>query len=187
MALFPLGLLSQGGGAGGGVAFEQISTTVVSGGSTTSISFTSIPATYKHLQVRWTARSAWNTTGASLMNVSINGVTSAITHRMQSDGGAVDVTSTAFLSIARIPVATGATSSFGGGVLDILDYSSSNKNKTYRSFFGHQNGANTSNINLIGLWSGTNLSTDVTTSLAFDTNGDAFVAGSRFTLYGIKG
>ena len=57
-------LLGNGAAAGGGTSYESIATVTVGAGGSSSISFTSIPSTYKHLQIRAITRD----TGTSYIN-----------------------------------------------------------------------------------------------------------------------
>jgi len=67
-------------------------------------------------------------------------------------------------------------------VLDILDAYSTTKNKTIRSLSGMTGGAN--NLQLYsGLWN----NTAAISSLNIFPGATNFVAGSRFSLYGIRG
>jgi hypothetical protein len=90
----------------------------------------------------------------------------------------------------RILVARGASSgsttgAFGTFILDVLDYSNTLKNTTTRALFGAVLG----NDQVIGLSSGLFISTNAITSLTLSpqNDGQSFVTGSRFSLYGIRG
>jgi hypothetical protein len=185
MSLFPLGLLSQGGGAPS--TFELISTTVASG-SSTSVTFSSIPATYKHLQVRMTMRGVAATTADIINLLQFNGDTASnyAWHFLEGNGSALssiagsDVTS---IRAAGFPGGSSTASSFSGAILDILDYADSNKFKTARLL----SGSNTSTARNIRLSSGLWRSTSAISSLTFTSNNGNYASGSRFSLYGIRG
>lgn len=184
--LFPLGLLSQGGGGGGAGAFEQIETVLLSS-TTASVTFSSIPSTYKHLQVRTTARTndaldlggvAFRFNGDSGSNYTY--------HILDGDGSTVSSFAGTSQNMGLFGLVHGNTSpasSFGGVVSDILDYASTSKNKTVRSLSGRR--ATGAAVRLVSAaW----LSTSAVTSLTILNNvGGSFVSGTRFTLYGIKG
>jgi hypothetical protein len=185
MSLLPLGLLSQGGGAAAG-SFEQIATAFGTGSSGV-INFTSIPATYTHLQIRYTAK---NTSALANMNVTFNGVTSSNYARHHLAGTNNTISSAAATSAANISLLNAITASTTadmatGGVIDILDYANSNKNKTLRALYGVADGA--ASTSFIYLASGFLNSTSAITSITLTASANNFATMSRFSLYGIKG
>jgi hypothetical protein len=188
MSLLPLGLLSQGGGGGGAGAFEQIAT-VFGTGSSGTITFSSIPATYKHLQIRATPRSDDSNTIGNL-SMRINGDTAAnySWHFMQGYGTgqwSSSGSSASLISLRDYPAANfGVASAHGTIVVDLLDYSDTNKNKTVRAFSGLTNGISQTQVSLM---SGNWRSTSAVTSLTMTAALGSFVTASRFSLYGIKG
>jgi hypothetical protein len=72
--------------------------------------------------------------------------------------------------------------SFGAGVIDILDYSSTTKNKTVRAIYGVSDA--TPGVNLT---SGLYAQTTAISSLTVTTATGNFAVGSRASLYGIRG
>jgi hypothetical protein len=186
MSLLPLGLLSQGGGGAAATGFELIETQLISS-TTSSLTFSSIPGTYKHLQVRTTGR----TTDASDFGgvaYRFNGDTGSnyTYHILDGDGSSVTSSSGTSQNMGLFGLVHGNTSpasSFGAVITDILDYANSNKYKTVRSLSGRR--ATGANVRLVSsAW----LSTSAVTSLTIlDNVGGSFVAGTRFSLYGIGG
>lgn len=163
-------------------------------GSSGSITFSSIPQTYKHLQIRFTARSTANTTVPRFVYVIYNGGSNPNAHTLNSS---TSVTSTyqpdgGYGLVSYIPTLTGVSGSHAGGVMDILNYSDTNKIATSRIFSGYANGS-TSNgspagITNVALTGNSNTTAGAITSLTFSTYFDgAFTSTSRFSLYGIKG
>jgi hypothetical protein len=73
---------------------------------------------------------------------------------------------------------------FGGGVVDVLDYTSTSKNKTIRSLAGYD--ANGSGLIVLysGLWSKT---PEAITSISIYAGAGNINQYSQFALYGIKG
>jgi len=182
-----VGLSSYGftrGGAAAG-AYELISSTILSSSATT-ITFSSIPSTYKHLQIRFTARATSGSTSV-IANFNSDSGSNYATHALTGDGSAV--TSTNQTSQTRVIVGRSASSSdssgiFAPNIVDILDYANTSKNKTTRAFIGSIGAA--TNINLrSGLWM--NTAAISTIALTQITGGNDFASGSRFSLYGIKG
>ena len=183
--LFPLGLLSQGGGAPAG-SFELIQT-VNGTGSSGIIDFTSIPATYTHLQIRYTAK---NTSSLANMNITFNGVTSSnyARHHMAGTNNATSsaaATSAASISLLNAVTASTTANMATGGVIDILDYANANKNKTLRALYGV---ADTSaSTSFIYSASGFLNSTSAVSQVTLTASANNFATMSRFSLYGIKG
>jgi hypothetical protein len=83
--------------------------------------------------------------------------------------------------VGDIPAPTSNTAIFGASIIDILDSYSTTKNKTMRAF----SGANYA-LPDIRLSSGLFLSTAAINSITIFANiGPNFLAGSRFSLYGV--
>ena len=185
--LIPFGFLASAGGAAG--SYELISTTLL-GSTTASVTFTNggAWAGYKHLQVRVTGRIATAAgTGGVDWCLRFNGNASEIYafHYLNGNGSTVTSfgagTQNKIVFIASMPSATLAAGIYNAAVIDILDFAGT-KNKTVRSFVG------TPGNNWVALNSGLWESTAALTSLTFfDTSALNFAAGSRFSLYGIKG
>jgi len=163
-AMFPLGMVQVG-----------------SAGAST-ISFSSIPSTYKNLQVRISCSVSTN----SDMWLTFNGdstTSNYASHILWSNGASTfsSAFGTAYGSYVGF---SGSTTSFTGGVTDILDYGSTSKNKTVRTLTGTDtNGAGQIYL-ASGLWM--NTSTAVT-SISIAPISGTFNQYSSFALYGIKG
>jgi len=168
-------------------SYESIATVTASGGES-SLSFTSIPSTYKHLQVRGIAR----TNRASVedqVRFRFNSDTSSnyAWHWLQGDGSTAAAQSeTTKVSAWSIEAsANNATaSSFGAFVIDILDYASANKTKTLRTLTGYD--ANGNGLIVLGsnLWyKAPEIISTITIAPIFGTS---FSQYSTFALYGIK-
>jgi hypothetical protein len=180
-----------------GGSYESIATVTIGATSQATISFTSIPSTYKHLQVRFIARTTVSGSDRCSLSVGINGDTGAnyVNHNFFGDGasaGAAAYTGKTNLNnyIGGINAMTTSSSSaniFGVGVIDILDYTSTSKYKTFRALTGQdQNGSS----GRLMFSSGFNTSiTAAISSLEFNVNTDYsgnFAQYSHFALYGIK-
>lgn len=185
MSLIPLGILASSLPSGGN-ALTLISTQVLTGAAS-SISFNSISSSFKHLQLRIVARTdrSLQLDGCILR---FNGDTGSnyAYHKLYAAG--VGVTSAGWNSetkIAQVFVAgnTAASNAFGGGTIDILDYSLTSKNTTVRTF----SGASVDTYPYFGLGSGVWLNSAAITSITIGTEtGPNFLAGSRFSLYGVS-
>jgi hypothetical protein len=181
--LIPLGFLAASG-AGEEGAYELIESSILTT-STSSVTFSSIPSDYKHLQLRIVYRGANAGNGlTSQLRFNSDSGSNYAYHRLQGDGSTV--VSSAFTSQTEIDLpaqtANGATaSSFGGAVVDILDYASTSKNTTVRTLGGRA--STSSGIDLrSGLW----INTAAVTSVFIGSYTLNFMSGSRFSLYGIK-
>jgi hypothetical protein len=169
---------------GGGVAptdFESIQT-VTLGSAQSSISFSSIPSTYTHLQIRLLAATSiadryfkmqYNSDTGSNYNY----------HYLTGSGTAASagaVTSSAWVTAGFGP---NSISFFGASVVDILDYKDTNKFKTNRNLEGaDMNGAG----GYVGISSGCWRSTAAISSITLTPSSGNFNQYSSFALYGIK-
>jgi hypothetical protein len=170
-------------------SYESIQTVSLTS-SQSSISFSSIPSTYKHLQIRGILRGDRASTG-EIVGVQFNGDTSSsnyVSHRLIGDGsnpgGSSQAAGTYSSSwVNHIPGGTGSASVFGGIVMDILDYTNTSKNTVGRSLGGDNGGDKTVWMGS-QLWLSTSAVTSITLVPVFGTN---FVQYSQLALYGIKG
>jgi hypothetical protein len=175
--------------SGGGPAYEHIAN-VFGNSSSSTITFSSIPQTYKHLQIRWTARITTNTTGEQIY-FRTNSITSNYAwHSLVGSGTSVysqNAFSSGFIQsgIETIPGSQETSTLVGAGIIDISDYTSS-KNKTFRTRAGRTS-AVSSNVYQVALYSGLSIDTAATTSVSISSGGGNFTSLTRFSLYGIKG
>lgn len=187
--LIPLGIIASAGVSAG--SFDLLETQVLTG-SAASVTFSSLStyaSTYKHLQIRMTARSDRAGTNESHFYLRFNADSGANYrhHYLTGTGSTVasgDPTSSfpnGVFSFFGVTAATSATNNFGASVLDILDPFETTKNKTVRILNG------STDLNRIALGSGAWFNTSATSSLAIHSVYGNFITGSRFSLYGIKG
>lgn len=169
-------------------SYESIAT--LSGGGVSTVTFSSIPSTYKHLQIRVLAKS--NGTNNDEINVRFNGVTGASyrNHFLRGNATSVVAGSGAGTSLGEVMRVTGSGNApgvFTAAIIDIIDYASTTKYKTLRSFDGWDPAGGTAGYRA-GLYSGLFISTNAISSItlvsATPTN---FASGTTFALYGIKG
>lgn len=161
-------------------AYESISTVTVST-AVSSISFTSIPATYKHLQIRGIGKPT--AAGGQELYFTLNGDTTSnyYSHQLYGNGASAVAASYGTTSNAYITYWSG--SEFGSFVCDILDYSNTNKNTTTRALGGHDLNGSGYILLRSGLWMNTSA---VSTINLFLSSGN-FAQYSQLALYGIKG
>ena len=168
-------------------AFESIATTLGTGSSAT-ISFSSIPATYKHLQIRFIAR-VTNADTANNQFLQFNSDTGAnySWHLIEGDGAAATSNGLAnynYTFAGRVSAATAAAGIMGVGIIDILDYANTNKYKTIKTLSGQdRNGGGVARFDS-GNWRNTAAITSIQLINSSTTN---YTTDSQFALYGIKG
>ena len=166
--------------------YEPIATQTL-GSSAATVTFSSIPGTYKHLQVRYLAKSGRVQNLAGQMVMRFNGSYGARAHNLYGDGANAASNSTvpAIGELALAATGSLAGSTFGVGIIDILDYADTNKNKTIRSLTG----ANVNGSGNIFLSSQLINSTTAISSITFETldGGTNLQQYTQFALYGIKG
>jgi hypothetical protein len=184
-----LGILDSGGAAAGaGAVFDSISTVTVGGGGAADVEFTSIPATYTHLQIRAIGKAS-GSGGAEnpVLRFNSDSGNNYAAHRLQANGSTASAD--AFTSVAQIRCgfvpdsSGGVTSMFGNIIVDILDYANTNKYKTVRLLGGADLNGSGTVILSSGLWQ----NTAAITSIKIFNNGLNWVQYTQFALYGIKG
>lgn len=168
---------------------EPIATTLVGSGGVNQVTFNDIPQNYKHLQVRVFGRQTGATTNQSTL-VRFNGdaANNYTQHRLVGNGSAASADayvtgSNGFASWAGIPCANDTASVFGVNLVDILDYTSTAKNKVFRNLSGYDGNGSGLVYFTSGMW--TNTSAIVSISLLPQSGN--WAQYSRFSLYGIKG
>lgn len=168
--------------------FVSIETVTVGSGGSATVTFSSIPSTYKHLQVRCISRDTSATNDISAMKLTINSDTSSTytRHILYGDGSsaASAYNSTTGFSYTGLIVQGGSTASiFAANVVDILDYANTNKYKTVRTLSGADRNGSGQVASVSNLWQ----STSAITTLSFTATSGNIAQYSSFALYGIKG
>ena len=185
-----IGIIASSGGAAGGLNdYESIATTVVGAGGTSTITFSSIPSTYQHLQLRSIAReNSGSVTPINDLLVRFNSDSGANYryHYLRGNGSAASAgtagSQTYAWGLSIAGAGTGA-SMYDASIMDILDYTNTNKYTTVRSLTGGDfNGSGILDL-ISNLW----LNTAAITSITITTGGNGFAQYSSFALYGIKG
>jgi hypothetical protein len=173
-------------------AYESIATLYGTGGST--ISFTSIPNTYKHLEIRVLAKDTGSGTDSDGIGVTFNGDTGA--NYWSQTGGSYQnnnlltgqTTSAGTYIDAGLSMDGGQTSGWHGySIYKITDYTSTAKNKTLHMFTGSSsiNNAGYAFISS-GMWTTNNAAINRIDLKALGAT-QTFSTSSRFMLFGIKG
>ena len=172
------GVLIQG-------AYESIAT-FTGNGSTTTASFTSIPSSYSSLQIRINSLPV-SSSGTVRLRMRVNNDTGAnyVRHILYGDGTSALASGATALDYAIDTAVTSPnTTSPLTAIVDMVDYTSTSKNKAIKYFSGmDRNGSGTVELGS-GLW----LSTSAINRLDFYiSTGTAFATGTSIALYGIKG
>jgi hypothetical protein len=171
------------------LAFQLISTQIL-GSTTNTVTFSSIPQNYKHLQLRITARSDIASDYAYYNQIQTNGVTSGYTWRswfmrnanpLYDNGGAT----TTSLKIGEQIYNGSASNIYSSNIIDLFNYSNTTVSKAIRAMSG---GVTTVQANSSVIYSSGYIpGTSAISSIAIFPNSGNYVAGSRFSLYGVAG
>ena len=165
-----------------GKDFDSIATVTLTS-STTGITFSSIPQTYRHLQLRFLAKG--NNAGTlEYLGLQYNGATSSYNwHQLYGDGSTATATNFAQGFIRTFISGASGTSMFAGGVIDILDYTNTTNYKTARLLSGtDQNGAGFVSLSSGAYYGNTNA---ITSLYVYGVN-NTLLTGTTVALYGIK-
>ena len=170
-------------------SFESIAT-VSGNGSSSSFTFSSIPATYSHLQVRLISRGTRAFASEQLyIRLNGDGASNYAYHYVYGDGSGAAAglnTSVSVFLVTEFPGGNETSNIYSSSVIDILDSNSSNKNTTMRAITAYDNNGNTGSYTgkvwvASGLW----MNTAAVTSLTVLSNG-AFASNTSIALYGVN-
>lgn len=160
-------------------AYDSLATVTLTG-STASLTFAGIPTTYKHLQLRTLAQQA--STGG-YVEIILNDATFNRRHYLYGNGSSAlagqDTTNAPGIFSSAF---SSGSSVFAGSIIDILDYTSTTKNKVTRSLGGVDNNGS----GAIYLMSSLYTSSSAITSMTINAISQNFTANSTFALYGVK-
>jgi hypothetical protein len=174
-------------------SFDSIATYTATG-SETSFTFSSIPQTYKYLQVRTMARATGSFAGSDNLRLSFNGDagTNYNNHTVygywNGSANAMDYFSNAsglnYIILTNTILGGGITANyFAQGVTDIYDYTNTSKVKVASNYYIGSADSNASTMGrTTGLWNNTAAITSLTVAC-----GTAMASGSVISLYGIEG
>jgi hypothetical protein len=171
-------------------SFESIATVSVGSGGSSTVTFSSIPATYAHLQIRMMVQTNRSVGVGDDIGMTFNGSSTDyygyhILYGNGSSAAATDNNITSYIDLSRFSTQSVATDIFSAGIVDILDYTSTNKNKTTRVLAGYDgNGSGIINFGS-GLWKPAT-PVAITSITLVPLVGTSFNQYSHFALYGIK-
>ena len=180
-------LISLYTGGAAPTSYESIATVTVGSGGSSTITFSSIPSTYKHLQIRLIGR---DNRGIYVdyfkMRFNSDSGNNYAVHAIYGDGAsalATATTSNASIDINRIAASTATANGFGAGIIDILDYTNTNKYKTTKALAGYDDNGQGQIWFQSGLWQNTAAITQID---LLPGVGTSFSQYSTFALYGVK-
>jgi hypothetical protein len=166
-------------------AYDSIATTTVGAGGASSITFSSIPQTYTHLQLRCSV--GLNAVADYVMRFNNDSAGNYRQHNLYGDGSAASTynygNGETFISFAFPFQGLNSLTSFAGNVTDILDYTNTNKNKVSRSLLGTDRNGSGQVALESGLW----INTSAVNRIDILPGSSSFLQYSQFALYGIKG
>lgn len=166
-------------------AYESIATTTVGAGGQSTITFSSIPSTYKHLQIR----ANWAPSTGAYLKLNINSDSTGSNYYSHSlfGNGTTGGTSNLIGSSYPFVVMNGAvgvsTNKTAATVIEFLDYTITNKTKTLRALTGFD----ANGTGCIELDSAYYAGTSAISTLTFGLSGGSFNQYTKFALYGIRG
>ena len=171
-------------------SYNSIATVTV-GSATQYVTFSSIPATYKHLELRLYARSgrARDVNSGLLLTINsgtyltYNSYTEAYnggTPTNSSGAGSVNGT------IIQIPGTSADANAFGIGILRFIDYTNTNKFKNVLAYDGDVTATGGAWTTDTGYWNTTSAISEIRFETT-DSGGTNIQVGSVFALYGIAG
>ena len=181
-------VLDSGGAGGGGGAYESIATATGTGSSGT-ITFSSIPSTYKHLQIRGIGRTTTAALNWDDMLIRFNSDSGSnySWHYIEGTGTSANAgggaTQTYGIAVNALPRNNNTAGIMGVALIDVHDYGSTTNYKTLRMI----NGGDSNGGGGIYLASASWRSTSAVTSISLVANGTNFGTTTSFALYGIKG
>lgn len=171
-------------------AMIPIATSTVSS-ATATVTFSSIPQNYEHLQIRFLAQSnRASANSGDYFSVRFNsdsGSNYNLGHQLLGNGSSASSYANGnngtSLLIERITNYESVANAFTAGITDILDYTNTNKYKTVRSLLGYDTNSAYGQVNFAsGLW----MSTAAISSISISMVSAQHTQYSTFALYGIK-
>ena len=181
------GIIASSGGVSN--SYESIATVTVGAGGAASVSFTSIPSTYQHLQIRAIARTTatGDITGSYYgLNFNSDSGNNYTWHVMKGEGANVTagaITPFGIAAAERTSTAFQTSGVFGGLIWDVADYANTSKYKTLKALAGFDNNGS----GQIAFNSSSWMNTAAVTRIDIYTGSGNWAQYSQFALYGIKG
>lgn len=144
---------------------------------------------YRHLQIVFSARASYTSANRTDLAMRVNGDTGSTNygyHTLTGTGSGNAASggegSVSFLYFASFSSNADASGSYGAGIIEILDAFSSTKNKSFKGISGRVGVSPYASGLYSSFWKNTSPISSLT---LFDLNSTNFIAGSRFSLYGV--
>lgn len=164
-------------------SYESIATITVGSGGAADVTFTSVPSTYKHLQIRAMASGGSSGGYSCFMQFNSDSGSNYSYHGIRGDGSSAAALAASNSTYAYVGTGQTITNGFAGFVIDILEYKNTNIYKTTRALAGGD--ANGSGYMALG--SGNWRNTQAVDTIKLTNNNGNWNQYSSFALYGIKG
>lgn len=192
MSFVLLGILNSqaAGGVQATPAYDLISTTVLSS-DTDNVRFINLDnlTDYDHLQIRGTFRGNDPSASFLALRFNSNSGTNYSTQQLygqQTSAQSQNLSPSTETRLGRIPGNDFDTGNYASAVIDITDFADASKNTTMRALHGFVNIATTDTY--IAQTTGTLFNTGALTRIDIGLfYGSLLKAGSRISLYGLKG
>ena len=186
MSLVLLGILNSQVSPAGAPAYDLLETQVLTS-SAASVTFTGLGSytDYKHLQVRASWQTTYSIQRDVLIRFNSDSGANYASHYLQGNGSLVGSYARSSQNQIRLENSVSTISNasyYSGAVVDILDFSSANKNTTVRGLSGDN--VTYKNVKLSsGAWFNTSAVTNIEFLIE---SGYSYSSNSRFSLYGVK-
>jgi len=169
-------------------AFDALGSVTVGSGGQSSITFSAIPQTYTHLQVRAFYAASTGTLNDTLWQINSDSTSGNYynQHQLRGDGSSAVAQAYNALSGGYVTPApySSSTTYFSSAIVDILDYTSTNKNKTFRALSGYDANGSGYVFYRSGLYFPS--TPTAINSITISPNSGSFTQYTNFALYGIK-
>jgi len=171
------------------VGFNSIATFTVGSGGQSTITFSSIPSNYKHLQIRFFGRdSIGDQISIRVGNGSVDTGTNYNYHVLGGDGSTAQAAAQINQTVVKVGYGFNGQGSsptancMSAIIVDILDYQNTNKFKTIRSLGGYSTNSSFNEVDFVsGNWRSTSAINTIT------LGSGSIVQYSSIALYGIEG
>lgn len=193
-----LGIWASAASASKASAMKLIQNVTLTG-TQDGVTFSSIPQTFKHLQIVINAKGTSTAYYYGHIYLRFNGLDSSTSYGgLKNQAYNVDWTSS-ISAFGSYPTTTldvgyytdsisGTSNMFGPMVVDIPNYTNTTQNKATTSRFGFITGlSNGQDFATTGWGSGVSFSTTAITSILVNNYGSQFVSGTTISLYGLEG
>ena len=178
-----IGALVAGITGSGGASLSSFES-IASGngtGSSGTITLSSIPSTFKHLQLRILVAATSGDCGIRVNSDSGNNYARHVLRGSGSGSGSAFGVASTDVAANLFPGGVFTTPSVA--IIDILDYASTSKYKTFRIFSGQDYATSSGYLEIdSGLW----MNTAAITSISVINVGTSWNTNTRVSLYGIK-